>query len=87
MKRILHILKEMHPTEALTVITQQAGQSSQDLSILLIQEAVRLQPAVSAKIYVLEEDARTRGVTSRFEAVTYSRMLELILSADSVVAW
>ncbi|MBI3995005.1 MAG: hypothetical protein HY349_03395 [Nitrospirae bacterium] len=87
MSRILHILKETNQPEALTIIAKQAKGSGQDLSILLIQEAVRLQPDLPAKIYVLEDDARLRGVASRFEAVNYSGMLDLILSSDSVVTW
>ncbi|MEK6684684.1 MAG: hypothetical protein AABY46_08520 [Nitrospirota bacterium] len=87
MNRILHILKEINQPEALAIIAKQAKQSSQELSVLLIQEAVRLQPDLPAKIYVLEEDARTRGGTSRFETINYSKMLDLIFSSDSVVTW
>ncbi len=87
MSRILHILKELNPTEALAVIAKQAGQPSQDLSVLLIQEAVRLPMALPVKIYVLEEDARARGVASKFETINYSKMLDLIFSSDSVVTW
>lgn len=87
MGRILHILKEINQPEALAIIAKQAKQSSQELSILLIQEAVRLLPDLPVKVYVLEEDARTRGVASSFETINYSRMLDLIFSSDSVVAW
>jgi sulfur relay protein TusB/DsrH len=85
--RILHILKEINPSEALAVIAKQAKQPTQELSVLLIQEAVRLQPDLPAKVYVLDEDAQTRGVVSRFEMINYSKMLDLILSSDSVVTW
>ena len=87
MSRILHILKESHSTEALTVLDKEAKQSSRTMSVLLIQEAVRLAIDLPVKIYVLEEDARARGVTSKFEAINYSKMLDLIFSHDSVVAW
>ena len=87
MSRILHILKEINQPEALAIIAKQAKQPAQDLFVLLIQEAVRLQPDLPAKIYVLEEDARTRGVASRFETINYSKMLDMILSSDSVVTW
>jgi sulfur transfer complex TusBCD TusB component (DsrH family) len=85
--RILHILKEINPSEALAIIAKQAKQPAQELSVLLIQEAVRLQPDLPVKVYILEEDARTRGVPSRFEAINYSKMLDLIFSSDSVVTW
>lgn len=88
MSRILHILKEMNSTEALAIIAKEAKQPSQELSIIiLIQEAVRLPIDFPSKIYVLDEDARTRGVVSKFEMINYSKMLELILSSDSVVTW
>lgn len=87
MSRILHILKEINPSEALAIIAKQAKQPAQELSVLLIQEAVRLQPDLPAKVYVLDEDAQTRGVVSRFEMINYSKMLDLILSSDSVVTW
>lgn len=87
MSRILHILKEINSTEALTVLAKEAKQPSQTLSVILIQDAVRLPIDLPVKIYILEEDARTRGVTSRFETINYSRMLDLILSSNSVVVW
>ncbi|HEY5595282.1 MAG TPA: hypothetical protein VIL61_09045 [Nitrospiria bacterium] len=87
MSRILHILKENPAPETLSIVAKQAKASGQDLSVLLIQEAVRLQPDLPGKIYVLEDDARLRGVVSKFEAVNYSGMLDLILSSDSVVTW
>jgi sulfur transfer complex TusBCD TusB component (DsrH family) len=86
-RRILHILKETNPTEALAIISKQAKQPAQELSVILIQEAVRLPMGLPVKVYVLEEDARTRRVTSKFESINYSKMLDLILSSDSVVTW
>jgi sulfur relay protein TusB/DsrH len=87
MSRILHILKEINSTEALTVLAKEAKQSSQTLSVILIQEAVRLGIDLPVKIFVLEEDVRARGVTSKFEAINYSKMLDLIYSHESVVVW
>lgn len=87
MKRVLHILKDANHPEASIVITKQAERSSNDLSILLIQEAVRLQPTLPGKIYVLEEDAKKRGISSGFEKIDYVKMLKLILSSDAVVTW
>jgi sulfur relay protein TusB/DsrH len=87
MSRILHILKEINSTEALAIIAKEVKQPSQELSIILIQEAVRLPIDLSSKIYVLDEDAKARGVVSKFEMINYSKMLDLILSSDSVVTW
>lgn len=87
MSRILHILKEINSTEALAIIAKEAKQPSQELSIILIQEAVRLPIDLPSKIYVLDEDAKARGVVSKVEMINYSKMLDLIFSSDSVVTW
>ncbi|HTN43138.1 MAG TPA: hypothetical protein VMN77_04995 [Nitrospiria bacterium] len=87
MARILHVLKDVNPAEALTVISKEAKGSGQYLSVLLIQEAVRLQPDLPVKIYVLEEDAQKRGMASKFESIQYDKMLDLILTSDSVIVW
>jgi len=87
MARILHVLKDANPTEALRVISKEASGSVQDLSVLLIQEAVRLQPDLPVKIYVLEEDAKKRGMKVAFEPINYAKMLDLILTSHSVVVW
>ncbi|MBI3596178.1 MAG: hypothetical protein HY203_03375 [Nitrospirae bacterium] len=87
MVRIFHILKDDNPTEALAAISKEANGPDRDLSVLLIQEAVRLHPDLPVKIYVLEEDAQKRGIASEFESIHYEKMLDLILSSHSVVVW
>jgi sulfur transfer complex TusBCD TusB component (DsrH family) len=87
MVRIFHILKDDNPTEALAAISKEANKSAQNLSVLLIQEAVRLNPDLPVKIYVLEEDAQKRGIASEFESIQYEKMLDLILTSHSVVVW
>ncbi|HUK57232.1 MAG TPA: hypothetical protein VLY20_11285 [Nitrospiria bacterium] len=87
MVRILHVLKDANPAEALTVISREAKGSAQDLSVLLIQEAVRLTPDLPVKIYVLEEDAQKRGMAAGFEPINYTKMLDLILSSHSIIVW
>lgn len=86
-KHILHILKDPNPKEALSAIAQQAGDSTNEVTILLIQEAVRLKPVATARVYVLEEDAKKRGVDSDLKKMSYSEMLDRILASDSVIAW
>ena len=87
MARILHLLKDANSAEALAVISKEANGSVQDLSVLLIQEAVRLHPDLPVKIYVLEEDAQKKGIKAGFESISYTKMLYLILSSHSVVVW
>lgn len=83
MGRTLHILKDQDSSEALTVIRQQ----TEGLSVLLIQGAVHLRPPGPGKVFVLEEDAKKQGISSDYEGIDYSKMLELILRADRVVTW
>jgi len=87
MVRIFHILKDDNPREALAAISKEANASAQNLSVLLIQEAVRLNPDLPVKIYVLEEDAQKRGIASEFESIQYEKMLDLILTSHSVIVW
>ncbi len=91
MNRILHILKELTCPEALNLIEQQSALGGalhpSDLAILLIQNAVKLTPSLGTKIYVLEEDAKARGVKPPFESVDYKKMVEMILAADTVMLW
>ena len=87
MGRILHILKEINSTDALAIIAKEAKHPLQEPSIILIQEAVRIPIDLPFKIYVLDDDAKARGVVSKFEMINYSKMLDLILSSDSVVTW
>ena len=87
MKRVLHILKESPSEEALDLIRRQALKNSEEQTILLIQDAVRLNPDVSVPMLVLEEDAKRRSVSTGYERVDYEKMLDLILSHDAVMMW
>ncbi len=87
MKRVIHILKDANCEEALTLIGQQATANKEDLTLLLIQEAVCLNPPLSVPIYVLDADLKARCASSPFESIDYERMLEMILTADTVMTW
>lgn len=87
MKRILHILKDSNPSEALRIIEKQVSGGSKDIAILLIQDAVRINPSISIPIYILREDLESRGLTSKFESVNYERMLEMIFGVEKVITW
>jgi sulfur transfer complex TusBCD TusB component (DsrH family) len=85
--RILHILKDKNSPEAMTVIAKEAIHHPDTLSVLLIQEAVRTSPNLPVKTYVLDEDKQMRGGTRENEEIDYAKMLDLILSFDTVVIW
>lgn len=86
MKKILHIVKNPKDPHALKVIADRMKED--EVSILLIQDAVRIEPPLPDKaVFVLDEDAAERRVTPKFESIGYERMLKMILEADSVVVW
>lgn len=93
MNKILHILKEPDSTIALEVIQQETENPGQEVSILLIQEAVRELLSVnhSVKVFVLHEDLAERGLSSPahpvYAVIDYRGMLDLIYRSDRVVTW
>ena len=86
MEHTLHILKNSEASEALELISS-SEKGDDGVQVLLIQEAVGLRPALKGPVYVLEEDLKARNATSEFQPVSYSKMLDLILGADSVFLW
>ncbi len=93
MNKILHILKEPHPSIALEVIKQETENPGQEVNILLIQEAVRESLPVnhSVKVFVLNEDLVDRGLLSpanpAYTVIDYRGMLDLIYRSARVVTW
>ena len=57
------------------------------VSVLLIQEAVRLQEIPGNHVFVLDEDAALRRVESPFTKVSYLDTLDLVFGADMVVVF
>jgi sulfur transfer complex TusBCD TusB component (DsrH family) len=86
MKKILHIIKNPDDPHAVEVIASQ--RKDKEISVLLLQDAVRLEPSLpDGCLFVLEEDAAERGITPKSKTIGYDEMLEMILNADSVVVW
>jgi sulfur transfer complex TusBCD TusB component (DsrH family) len=92
MKRILHIIKDPNNKKPFELIQSQAGKNGQtEIRLVLLQEAVRLYsnfPAdFPASVYVLEEDLAERGLSSSYQKIDYSRLLDLIFNSESVINW
>jgi len=87
MARILHILKEQNSAEAEEIIGLQNVRHPGELSVLLIQEGVRTKPRLKMKTFVLQEDARSRGIVPGENSISYAQMIEMILGHDAVVVW
>jgi sulfur transfer complex TusBCD TusB component (DsrH family) len=57
-----------------------------NVAVILIQEGVVLKQVHADHVYVLSEDASTRGITPAFPTVSYRDMIQMMFEADSVVA-
>ena len=68
-------------------IRKTAGSSAEDHRLILIQDAVLLDPPEGVKAYVLGEDADRAGVRTDLERIDYPAMVDLIFESDSVITW
>lgn len=83
MRKVLFLLRHADPPGEEIFPHQQ---TAQDISVILIQDAVT-QPDIRADhVYVLSDDAVSRKVTPAFPVISYQEMVRLIFDADSVVA-
>ena len=86
MKHTLHIIKNSEASEALELISS-SEKGDDGVQVLLIQEAVGLTPSIDLPIYILKPDLIERKLASPHQLVDYDKMLEMVLTADSVRIW
>jgi hypothetical protein len=82
---ILHLLKDPRNRAALDVLAAQARDPDNRLSIVLLQDAARLDEALPGEVFRLAEG--NGGASSPYPAIDHSRLLDLVFSADTVVTW
>jgi hypothetical protein len=82
MPRILHLLKDPANRTPLAVIAEQARDGTNELAIVLMQDAVGLADPLPGQVYRLGN-----GHPSPYPAIDHSRLLDLIFAADTVVTW
>jgi sulfur transfer complex TusBCD TusB component (DsrH family) len=58
----------------------------QQVVVILIQDGVAQQQVSADRVYVLEDDAVSRGISSHYPTASYADMLRMIFEADSVIA-
>jgi hypothetical protein len=81
--RILHLVKDPGNATALEVMRAQASQPDVQLSVVLMQDAVRLATPLPGQVYRLQDGhSDLRGGT-----IDSAQLLDLIFAADSVVTW
>jgi hypothetical protein len=81
--RILHIVKDPGNATALAVIRAQASQPDVQLSVVLMQDAVRLAAPLPGQVYRLQDGHSDLGPGT----IGSAQLLDLIFAADSVVTW
>jgi hypothetical protein len=81
--RILHIVKDPENATALAVIRAQASQPDVQLSVVLMQDAVRLATPLPGQVYRLQDGHSDLGPST----IGSAQLLDLVFAADSVVTW
>jgi hypothetical protein len=81
--RILHIVKDPGNATALAVIRAQASQPDVQLSVVLMQDAVRLAAPLPGQVYRLQDGHSDLGPGT----IGSVQLLDLVFAADSVVTW
>lgn len=56
-----------------------------ECSVVFLQEGIRAIGGSVGRAYVLEKDGEERNLDSRFPAITYDKLLNLIFEAERVV--
>lgn len=85
MHKVLYLLTK-NPPDAVPLLMPSRCPSDTDLSVILLQDAVSLTEPLAGSVYVLADDATARKVASPFPHVSYREMLQMIFSADRVIA-
>jgi hypothetical protein len=80
---ILHIVKDPGNATALAVIRAQASQPDVQLSVVLMQDAVRLAAPLPGQVYRLQDGHSDLGPGT----IGSAQLLDLVFAADSVVTW
>ena len=84
MRKILFLVKDSNLATP-TLIPEDAS-PNQTVSIILLQDGVRLRDLNRQSIHTLSDDAETRGLVPSYPVVSYQDLLRMIFEADSVVA-
>jgi len=86
MRHVLHLIKDPANRVALDVVATQAANADTRLSVVLLQDASGLTRSLPGEVFHLEDPSR-RDAVSRYPPITWSRLLDLIFAADTVVTW
>lgn len=86
--KTLHLLRKRNDSLALEAIgAELAAGGRENVTVLLIQDAVLEVPDLPVPIFVNGEDLKARGVERPGETVGYGRISRLVLEHDRAVVW
>lgn len=86
MKKLLHIVSDAEDPHVRNIIDRQSQTADVQVTVVLVQNAVKMLPDWKARIYVQEDDAKKAGGAAA-EPISYAKMLELLFEADTVTVW
>jgi hypothetical protein len=84
---VLHLVKDPTNSVALDVIRAQAAEPDVRVSVVLLQDALRLAEPLPAEVYRLSGDHTSLPSTPGSRTIGPSELLDLVFTADSVVTW
>jgi hypothetical protein len=84
---VLHLVKDPANTAAFDVIHAQAADPDVRVSIVLLQDALRLAEPLPGEVYRLSGDHPDLSPPPGSRVIGPSELLDLIFAADSVVTW
>ncbi|MBI1822627.1 MAG: hypothetical protein HY200_09800 [Nitrospirae bacterium] len=88
MENQLHILKKEIDEKAQLIIQNLSERYPDKIRVVLIQEAIRVKPIWKCQTFCLIDVASSSvPQMGECEEIGYSRLVDLIFEADSVVTW
>ena len=87
MAHVLHLVKNPADAAALEVIRAQAADSSMQVSVVLMHDAVRLAEPLPGRVYRLRDDHPGLPDAVGPGTIGPTELLDLVFAADSVVTW
>ncbi len=85
--KILHIVKKPNDHFAYEMIKKQANNIEQEVSILLMNDAVYTPPEKDTNLFSCQDDVSARGIECPGTPVSYEEIVNLLLENDSVTSW
>lgn len=87
MAHVLHLVKNPADSAAFEVMRAQAADSSTQISVVLMHDAVRLSGPLPGRVYRLRDDHPGLPDTAGPGTIGPAELLDLVFAADSVVTW